>query len=105
MSSYRNQSTDLLYKSINWYLSEGNTNCWWVNLFQSNVAFHIENSNLICTANETTGFYTKCNIQYVPCQQLRKQNAFDDVTKYNVNFEHIQYNIHHNSVFLLLKVH
>ena len=30
-------------------------------LFQPNVAFHIETSHLICSANQITGFYMKCN--------------------------------------------
>ena len=32
-----------------------------VNPFQSNVAFHIETSHLICTTNQKTGFYLKYN--------------------------------------------
>ena len=32
-----------------------------VNLFQSSVAFHVETSHLICTANQINGFYIKCN--------------------------------------------
>ena len=28
--SYRNQSIDLLWKSIDWFLYEGNTGIWWV---------------------------------------------------------------------------
>ena len=31
------------------------------NPFQPSVAFHIETSHLICTANQMTGFYVKCN--------------------------------------------
>ena len=30
-------------------------------LFQPSFAFHIETSRLICTANQVTGFYMKCN--------------------------------------------
>ena len=30
-------------------------------LFQSSAAFHIEPSHLICSANQMTGFYMKCN--------------------------------------------
>ena len=29
--------------------------------FQPSVAFHIETRHLICTANQMTGFYMKCN--------------------------------------------
>ena len=29
---YRNQSIDLLCKSIDWFLHEGNTDTWWVNV-------------------------------------------------------------------------
>ena len=32
-----------------------------VNSFQPGVVFHIEYSNLICSANQLTGFYMKCN--------------------------------------------
>ena len=31
------------------------------NQFQPSVTFHIETSHLICTANQTTGFYMKSN--------------------------------------------
>ena len=30
-------------------------------LFQPSVAFHIETRHLICSANQITGFYMKCN--------------------------------------------
>ena len=33
----------------------------WVSPFQPSVAFHLEISHLICTANQVTGFYMKCN--------------------------------------------
>ena len=33
-----------------------------INLFQPSVAFHKENSNLICIANQNTGFYMKSNV-------------------------------------------
>ena len=32
-----------------------------VNPFQPNVAFYIESSHLICSPNQMTGFYKKCN--------------------------------------------
>ena len=32
----------------------------YVNQFQSSDAFHIETSQLICNANQITGFYMKC---------------------------------------------
>ena len=32
-----------------------------LNPFQPNTAFHIKTSHLICTANQMTGFYMKCN--------------------------------------------
>ena len=32
------------------------------NPFQPSVAFNIETSHLICSANQMTGFYMKCNI-------------------------------------------
>ena len=32
----------------------------WFHLIQPNVAFHVENSHLICIANQMTGFYMKC---------------------------------------------
>ena len=31
------------------------------NSFQASVVFQIENSFLICSANQMIGFYTKCN--------------------------------------------
>ena len=31
LPSYRSQSSDLLWKSIDWFLYEGNTGTWWVN--------------------------------------------------------------------------
>ena len=33
-----------------------------INPFQPSVAFHIETSHFICTENQMTGFYMKCNI-------------------------------------------
>ena len=41
-----------------------NTEIKWnccLNPFQPSVEFHIEISHLICTANQITGFYMKCN--------------------------------------------
>ena len=35
--------------------------CLGIKQFQPSVSFNIETSNLICTANERTGFYMKCN--------------------------------------------
>ena len=32
-----------------------------INSFQPSVKFHIETSHLICSANQITGFYMKCN--------------------------------------------
>ena len=32
-----------------------------INPFQPSVAFHMETSYLICTANQMTGFHMKCN--------------------------------------------
>ena len=32
-----------------------------MNPFESSVAFHLEISHLICSANQITGFYTKYN--------------------------------------------
>ena len=34
----------------------------YVNPYQPSVEFHTETSHLICTANQITGFYEKCNI-------------------------------------------
>ena len=34
-----------------------------VNIFQPSIAFHIETSHLICSANQMTGFYMKCNTE------------------------------------------
>ena len=31
------------------------------NKFQPSVTFHVETSSLICSANQMTGFYMKCN--------------------------------------------
>ena len=36
--------------------------CWLPNLRQSSVAIHIETSH-ICTENQMTGFYMKCNLE------------------------------------------
>ena len=33
----------------------------YLNLFQLGVVFPIETSHLICSTNQMTGFYTKCN--------------------------------------------
>ena len=33
----------------------------YLNLFQLGVVFRIETSHLICSTNQMTGFYTKCN--------------------------------------------
>ena len=37
LHSYKNKSTDLLCKSIDWFLFKSNTGIQWVNLFLSNV--------------------------------------------------------------------
>ena len=55
---YRNQSTDLKCKSIDWFLFDGNIG---LNPFQLNVPFHIETSHLIYSANQLTGFYIRFN--------------------------------------------
>ena len=35
--------------------------CGFYSPFQFSVTFHIEHSHLICSANQMTGFYMKCN--------------------------------------------
>ena len=35
--------------------------CLFVNPFQHSVGIYIETSHLICTADQITGFYMKCN--------------------------------------------
>ena len=32
LPSYRNQLIDLLWKSIDWFLYEGNTGTWWIKI-------------------------------------------------------------------------
>ena len=49
--SYRKQPID-------WFSHDENNG---LNQFQSSVAFHIETSHLICSANQMNGFYIKCN--------------------------------------------
>ena len=39
-----------------------NENVFVLNPFQPSVTFLIETSHLVCTANQRTGFYKKCNI-------------------------------------------
>ena len=34
-----------------------------INPFQFSDAFHIETSHLICSSNQMTGFYMKCNTE------------------------------------------
>ena len=55
LPSYRNQSIDFLYKSIDWFLYEGNTG---ILPFNDQYLQHTETSQLIYRANQLTGFYT-----------------------------------------------
>ena len=52
-----NTPSDLLKKSYISALFKPSN----INLFHPSVAFHIETNHLICTANQITVFYLKCN--------------------------------------------
>ena len=44
-----------------------------INTFRSSVAFHVEISHLICTINQTTGFYMKYNSALKWVKECHKQ--------------------------------
>ena len=46
---------------MNWLLYYGNICRKLINPFQLSVAFRMETSHLICSANQMTGFYMECN--------------------------------------------
>ena len=64
LPSYRNQSIDLLCKSIDWFLYEDNTGIWWVNIknsaeetllgikFVSKLSFENHNCSLCIKASQ-----------------------------------------------------
>ena len=57
----------------------------YVNPYQPSVEFDMEISHLICTANQITGFYEKCNI-WLKWVKLVKH---DDETRERVHWEQI----------------
>ena len=58
---FSKSSNKLLFKlpTYVWFLSRCSTQLF--NPFQPSFAFHIETSHLVCTTNQVTGFYMKCN--------------------------------------------
>ena len=47
--------------------------CWLPNRCQSIVAIYIETSQLICRANQMTGFYMECNIELKCVKEAEKR--------------------------------
>ena len=52
-----------------------------INTIMSSVAFHIETSNLICSANQITGFYIKCNtgLKWVNVSELTVSKVLQNI--------------------------
>ena len=52
-----------------------------INTILSGVAFHIEISNLICSANQITGFYMKCNtgLKWVNVSELTVSKVLQNI--------------------------
>ena len=86
--SYRNQTIDLLCKSMDWLIYD------WIsrhervkeilNPFMANTSHHIEANQLICNTNQLVGFYMMVNIgcECVNGKLLCSENLF----KVNANF-------------------
>ena len=54
-------STPLCYKAFQMMLRKPFMDFHIINPIQPSVAFHIETRHLICSANQMTGFYMRCN--------------------------------------------
>ena len=52
-----------------------------LNPLQPSVAFHIETSHLICTTNQISGFYIKCNagLKWVNSQEIHHKNKLSEI--------------------------
>ena len=48
---------------------------------ETSVAFHVETSHLICTSNQMTGFYMKCNTRLKWIKQLNNLDTVGIQTK------------------------
>ena len=73
--SYKNQSSDLHCKWMDWFLYDkglhherfksieinGNSGTKWMNLFHLSIVVHIGSSHLFCSWKQMTGFYMKRN--------------------------------------------
>ena len=89
MFKCNNKVIKTLHFSHQLTLSKGNAFFLWsFNPFQPSVVFHIETSHLICTANQITGFYVKCNpgLKWVKSPNRKKTSCRASVNSLTLFF-------------------